>query len=76
MVEELRDKYSSGWSKEYREMKLEKLCKELVEYMKNYSFIEINHSYNELRIMPLSGKIMKGNIPKDFINPSEGRENQ
>ena len=75
MVEELRDKYSSGWSKEYREMKLEKLCKELVEYMKNYSFIEINHSYNELRIMPLSGKII-GKYPKDFINPSEGRENQ
>ena len=75
MVEELEDKYSSGWSKEYREMKLEKLCKELVEYMKNYSFIEINHSYNELRIMPLSGKII-GKYPKDFINPSEGRENQ
>ena len=75
MVEELRDKYSSGWSKEYREMKLEKLCKELVEYMKNYSFIEINHGYNELRIMPLSGKII-GKYPKDFINPSKGRKSQ
>jgi uncharacterized protein (TIGR02678 family) len=73
MVEELKNKYSLGWSKEYREMKFEKLCDDIIKYMKSYCFIEVSEDFNELIIMPLVGKIV-GRYPEDFSSSSEGRE--
>ncbi|SHK52913.1 TIGR02678 family protein [Paramaledivibacter caminithermalis] len=74
LVMELKNKYSLGWSKEYREMRLNKLCGEIIKYMKNCCFIELD-GINELKIMPLAGKII-GKYPKDFNSSSEGRENK
>lgn len=65
LIELLQQRYSIGWSKEYREMKLDKLRDEIILYMKGYSFIEYKDDDNEIKIMPLVGKIM-GKYPKDF----------
>jgi len=71
LVKELRVKNAVGWSKEYREMKFNKLCHEILKYMKYYSMVEISDNDNEIKIMPLVGKIA-GKYPEDFINASEG----
>lgn len=71
IIEELRDNYSKGWSKEYREMSFEKLYGEIIEYLKSFSFLEIDKDSNELKVMPLAGKIM-GRYPDDFENSSKG----
>lgn len=71
LIETLHRKYSVGWSKEYREMKGERLRDEIILYMKSYSFIEYTKNSNEIKIMPLTGKIV-GKYPKDFnISPKE-----
>ncbi|WP_427338266.1 TIGR02678 family protein [Caloranaerobacter sp. DY30410] len=67
IIEEVKEKYSVGWSKEYREMKLEKLSKEVINYMKNFSMLRIDEDNNEIIILPLVGKIV-GDYPKDFNN--------
>ncbi|QIB27319.1 TIGR02678 family protein [Caloranaerobacter azorensis] len=67
IIEEVKEKYSIGWSKEYREMKLEKLSKEVINYMKNFSMLRVDENNNEIIILPLVGKIV-GDYPKDFNN--------
>ncbi|KGG80585.1 hypothetical protein Y919_05300 [Caloranaerobacter azorensis H53214] len=67
IIEEVKEKYSIGWSKEYREMKLEKLSKEVINYMKNFSMLRVDEDNNEIIILPLVGKIV-GDYPKDFNN--------
>ena len=71
IIKELRYNYSLGWSKEYREMKFEKLCEEIIQYMKSYCFLELIEDSSELRIMPLVGKII-GKYPEDFNNSFKG----
>jgi len=70
LVNEVREKNVLGWSKEYREMKVDKLCDELIKYMKSFSMIQIDEKLSEVKIMPLVGKII-GRYPADFINTSE-----
>lgn len=73
IIEEVKEEYAPGWSKEYREMRLEKLYVEIIQYMKSFSFIEWEEGSNEIRIMPLTGKIM-GKYPDRFKEISEGDE--
>jgi uncharacterized protein (TIGR02678 family) len=70
IIKSLRDKNSQGWSKEYREMKLEKLEDEIICYMKSFNMIEEISKGMEIRIMPLVGKIV-GRYPDDFISDDE-----
>lgn len=52
-------------------MKFEKLCEEIIQYMKSYCFLELIEDSSELRIMPLVGKII-GKYPEDFNNSFKG----
>lgn len=73
LARELKEKYSFGWSKEYREMKEEKLCENIIAYMKDYNMIEINEDFNEVKIMPIVGKII-GKYPQGFIDSQKENE--
>ncbi len=64
IIESCRDKYISGWSKEYREMSFSKLCEEIISFMKDFSMIQV-HNESEVRIMPIVGKII-GKFPENF----------
>lgn len=65
IVNELRESCLAGWSKEYREMKLDKLYQEIIDYMKYFSMIQVDMISREVRIMPLVGKVT-GRYPDDF----------
>ena len=67
LVREVREKYSKGFSKEYREMAENKVVSEVVKYMKEYDMIRENKSLKEYIIMPICFKII-GKYPKDFNN--------
>lgn len=75
LVERLQRKYGGGWSKEYREMGSQRLKDEIISYMKEYSFVEYKNNNNEIKIMPLAGKIM-GKYPKDFNIYEEVDDNE
>jgi uncharacterized protein (TIGR02678 family) len=64
IVEECRDMYSGGWSKEYREMRMEQLCNDIISYMSGFGIVD-DRGDGEIRIMPLAGKIT-GCYPEDF----------
>ncbi len=63
---ECRDFFYSGWSKEYRQMPVHKLCNEVIEYMKLFMMIEEEVQKREIKIMPIVGKY-RGNYPNDYI---------
>lgn len=65
IINSVRDEFRDGWSKEYREMALDGLIKQVIMYMKNFSMIEVINEGREVRIMPICGKIA-GSYPKDF----------
>ncbi|KPU27613.1 hypothetical protein TR13x_03530 [Caloranaerobacter sp. TR13] len=73
LIKEAKQRYSMGWSKEYREMKLEKLSKEVISYMKDFSMLMEDNDSNEIIILPLVGKIV-GDYPKDFNNKEKGND--
>lgn len=58
-----REKYDTGWSKEYRTMSIDKLCTEVSEYMLNWMMLK--KTDETMRILPGAGKVI-GKYPKDF----------
>lgn len=67
LIDDCRQAYFQGWSKEYREMPSSKLYREVIAYMKNFGMLELDPQDKEVKIMPLAGKIT-GSYPLDFIN--------
>lgn len=70
IVSEVKQMNIEGWSKEYREMKFDKLSCEIINYMKDFNMVEINREMNQVKILPLVGKIV-GKYPNDFNNTIE-----
>lgn len=70
IIEDCREKYRQGWSKEYREMTANRLYEEVMTYMQGFGMLEVNRPEKEVRIMPLAGKI-SGSYPSDFAMTSE-----
>jgi len=64
IVQKCAELYSHGWSKEYREMRMEQLFREIVSYMSGFGLIDCKVD-GEIRIMPLTGKLT-GCYPEDF----------
>lgn len=64
LINECREKYSIGWSKSYRELKIEKLREETIKFMKEFMFLEITND-EEVILNPIIGKIT-GKYPKTF----------
>lgn len=67
LVEQCSERYSKGWYKSYREKSVDKLSKELMEFMYSWRMIEIDESLKIVYILPLIGQ-MAGVYPKDFID--------
>lgn len=65
LLENLKDKYGSGWSKEYREMKSDTLFSEIISYMEDYNMIRELKDEKEIKLLPLCGKTI-GIYPEDF----------
>lgn len=65
LVREVKEAYSKGFSKEFRELEEEKLFIEIVEYMKQFDMIRHNEETREYTIMPICFKII-GKYPTDF----------
>lgn len=66
-----KEKYDSAWSKEYREMNLEKLVEEIVLYMENWMILSKNG--DEIIIHPATGKFI-GKYPKDFKHKGDTKD--
>lgn len=65
LVREVKERFSKGFSKEYRELPGDKLVLEIVKYMKQFDMIRENKETKEYIIMPIVSKII-GKYPKDF----------
>lgn len=66
LIREVEEKYSNGFSKEFRELPEDKLVVEIVDYMKQFDMIRYNEEAREYIIMPICFKII-GKYPKDFL---------
>jgi uncharacterized protein (TIGR02678 family) len=64
LVYDLRQVYSSGWSKEYRTCSDSRLMGDIIKYMKSFSMLRTENDY-DITILPLVGKVI-GRYPKDF----------
>ena len=64
LVREVKEKYSKGFSKEFRELEEDKLI-EVVKYMKQFDMIRYDEETKDFVIMPICFKII-GKYPKDF----------
>lgn len=62
IVEECKLKYNAAWSKEYRDMSIEKMCGEVIAYMENWMLLSC---LEEIIIYPAAGKFI-GFYPKEF----------
>ena len=62
LIKECKNRYGTNWSKEYRDMSEDKIYKNVVEYMKEWSFIE--EKENEIILFPSIGKVT-GKYRKD-----------
>lgn len=63
-----REEFQAGWSKEYREMSLEKMCTQVMGYMEQWLLLQ--QSDDLLVLYPAVGKFT-GIYPKDFKNEAE-----
>lgn len=73
MVNELRENFSMGWSKEYREMGFDGLIKGIISYMSGFNMLVNDENIREIKIMPLAGKVT-GCYPEEFIMDEEIKE--
>ena len=64
VIDTCRELYSAGWSKEFRELPIDKLYQELITYMSGFSLLQ-RVNKQEIRILPPAGKI-SGAYPEDF----------
>lgn len=62
LIKECKNRYGTNWSKEYRDMSEDKIYKNVVKYMKEWSFIE--EKENEIILFPSIGKVT-GKYRKD-----------
>lgn len=65
LIREVKEKYSKGFSKEFREMQEEQMLKEVVAYMEQFEMIRYDEEAKEYTIMPICFKIV-GKYPKEF----------
>ena len=63
IVLDCRNQWNDAWSKEFREMDVDKLLDTILEYMKNWLMLQCNEE--EITILPAVGRIT-GFYPEDF----------
>lgn len=70
LISELVEKYSSGWGKQYRELPLSKLVKEVNELMGAYGMVKMDG--REVILLPMIGKL-SGDYPKAYWEKINGK---
>jgi len=65
IVEKVKEKYGSGFSKEYREKEIDKVFQEVIEFMMEFDMLRKKTDTKEFILMPMIFKI-KGKYPKQF----------
>lgn len=58
MVKKLKEENSIGWSKEYREMSIDRLISDILKYMEEFNMLQIINKGREIKLLPLVGKIV------------------
>lgn len=71
IVEKCKKKYSCAWSKEFREMQLEKLIKVVLEYMKSWMLAMTEE--DEVVLLPSVGKLT-GVYPQEFLEKEAAKK--
>ncbi|TJX14949.1 TIGR02678 family protein [Tissierella creatinini] len=61
----LKEENSLGWSKEYREMTIDRLVVDILDYMEDFNMVSIINEGKEIKVLPLTGKIV-GTYARDF----------
>ena len=67
LVRTVKERYSKGFSKEYREMPEDKMLTEIVKYMEQFDMLRCDKNNKGYIIMPMCFKII-GKYPREFIN--------
>lgn len=70
LIKKCRELYYDGWSKNFREMSINKLIDEVIFEMKSFQMIEVDKTNERVYILPLAGKFT-GKYPKDYKGRSE-----
>ncbi|HZJ83291.1 MAG TPA: TIGR02678 family protein [Clostridia bacterium] len=65
LVKDCHGEFAHGWYKSYREMNMDKLCKEIQEYMIGWRMIEEDKALKTLKILPLTVKF-SGGFPEGY----------
>ena len=65
IVEQVKEKYGVGFSKEYREKEIDKILEEVIDFMMQFDLLRKHPDTKEFILMPMIFK-MKGKYPADF----------
>lgn len=75
LVVKVMEAYGEGWSKTHREMTATRLCREILDFMSDFQMLEVDERRQEVRILPLVGKII-GGYPSDFLSRVHSEEDK
>ena len=70
LIKEVKQKYGSGFSKNYREMPEGEFVKCVIDEMELWMFIRKEEAEHQIKICPLTGKI-QGSYPEDYTGGSK-----
>ena len=65
LIEEVKNTYEDGFSKEFREKGIQELQTEVVQFMQEFDMVRYHEEKKEYQIMPIVFKI-RGIYPKEF----------
>ena len=65
LIEEVKNTYADGFSKEFREKGIQELQTEVVQFMQEFDMVRYHEEKKEYQIMPIVFKI-RGSYPKEF----------
>ncbi|MCI9246230.1 MAG: TIGR02678 family protein [Clostridia bacterium] len=70
LIEETKDSYQNGFSKEFREKDIQELQQEVIKFMQEFDMIRYHEEKRQYQIMPVVFKI-KGKYPEEFEKKGE-----
>lgn len=71
MMQEVYEKYSMGWSKQYREGSIASTKRELIDLLIDWEMAYVEMDTNDLIVRPLLGRVA-GNYPRRYLEKEVG----
>lgn len=65
LVAACRERFSRGWYKTYREMKIDKLVNDVVQYLRDWEMVQVDDALRTVTILPMAVKLT-GGFPAAF----------